>query len=152
MGHPFTRGVKSNSGDLGYYGSSWHGVYVGTSFNYVAKYSNPKYQDLFQGAVPIPLEDGDEVDIVVLHILPGRAYQCGGVLGAIECVKSGYDSHTSSEGNEYWLPTPNQSVPKYIISVKAFSGRNSGNDDGMDDQGDLKMADVKELQEFYDWG
>ena len=124
---------------------------MGTSFNYVAKYSNPKVQENHEARVFTPLDEGDEVDIIALHILPGKAYKCGGVLGGVPRCFPGYTSHISTEGNEYWLPFPNQSIPRYIIRVKGYTAGNSGNDDGIDDAGDLKYADVRELQEIYDF-
>jgi len=117
VGHPLN---PSQSTDEGWFGHPRFGVYLSRCGDYVLKYSKR----------PIaPLAEGEEVDIVVFKVLPGRAYQCHGV--EMGCrPKEGFDCHVSPHLLEWYLPLEGQSCPAFVLTIKAVKlvGNGTGDD------------------------
>ena len=110
--HPASNGA-TGSGDPGYFGSAHLGVYAGRCMNYVAKYSNGNR----------PLVANQTVDIIALKCCPGKEKYFDHHVGAIGRTP-GYDSHVSGVGAEWWLPIPHQTLPCYVLSVRAVANVN----------------------------
>ena len=118
MGHPLTGGIKSGSGDTGYWGSGKTGIYLSRTLNYAAKYSNPQWLPP-HGYVPTPLSPETEVVVIAFRFCPGEEFKPPAVVGAQLQVQPGYDSHMSGEGHEWWLPYAGQCVPRFLVHLKA---------------------------------
>jgi hypothetical protein len=106
VGHPHN---PSRSTDPGWFGDCRRGVYVGKAGDYVLKYSNGL----------LPLEVGEEVRVVALRVLPGRVYQCAGVEVGCAPRTPAFDSHESPHALELYLPLEGQSVPVFVLTVRA---------------------------------
>ena len=109
----------SQSTDEGWFGHPRYGVYLGTCGDYVLKYSNGMS----------PLAEGEQVDILVFKVLPGKVYQCHGV--EMGCrPKDGYDCHMSPHQLEWYLPLEGQCCPAYVLTIKAVKlvGNGAGDD------------------------
>ena len=118
VGHP---GNPSQSTDPGWFGCCRQGVYVGKCGDYVLKYSNGLR----------PLAVGETVRVVMLKVLPGRAYHCGGIDMGCD-PKPGFDSHMSVHGLEWYLPLEGQSCPAFVLDVMAVAQTGDGTpDDGV---------------------
>ena len=117
VGHPLN---PSQSTDEGFFGHPRYGVYLGTCGDYVLKYSKRPID---------PLAEGEEVDIIVFKVLPGRVYQCHGV--EMGCrPKEGFDCHRSPHLLEWYLPLEGQSCPAFVLTIKAVKlvGDGAGDD------------------------
>ena len=98
----------STLGDTGFFGGAHLGVYVGRCINYVAKYSNNNQ----------PLKEDESVKVLVLKAVPGRERYLREYTGPIS-LTDGYDSHLSPAAAEWFLSLPYQTLPCYILTVKA---------------------------------
>jgi hypothetical protein len=107
--HPTTGPPISGSGDDGYFGRAESGVYIGRCINYVAKYSNGNK----------PLQTGDTVQVLALKFIPGKEKYLAAFTGPIHRTPD-YDSHLSPAAAEWWLPVPYQSLPRFLLTVKAL--------------------------------
>jgi len=107
IGHPLN---PSTSTDDGYFGTPTRGVYVGRNVDYVLKYSNGLR----------PLKEKESCKIVVFEIVPGNSkkieQKTPGMLPT-----AGYDSHTSSADNEWYLFDERALRPIFIWEVQAVA-------------------------------
>ena len=105
--------------DRGFYGRADEGTYVGRCMNYIAKYSN--------GNLPLGLNQSGKV--VALKATPGLERYCEKWTGS-NSRNTGCDSHIIPAAAEWWMPIPRQTVPWYILTVKAvFRQRQTTGDD-----------------------
>ena len=105
VGHPDN---PSRSTDPGWFGDCRRGMYFGTSGDYCLKYCN----------AGVPLELGQEVQLLMYKVLPGKTFRFEGV--DTGCApKEGYDSHMSPGLLEWYLPLKGQSCPAFVLTVKA---------------------------------
>jgi len=120
VGHPEN---PSTSTDLGYFGNPREGVYVSTASDYCLKYANGGY----------PLSVGDEVEIVVLKVLPGKTYQFRAMALGV-APEPGYDSHMSPHQLEYYCPLEGQTCPEFVVRARADAMPKANHcDDGIED-------------------
>eukprot|EP01012_Entosiphon_sulcatum_P011992 TRINITY_DN17463_c0_g1_i3.p1 TRINITY_DN17463_c0_g1~~TRINITY_DN17463_c0_g1_i3.p1 ORF type:complete len:162 (+),score=26.08 TRINITY_DN17463_c0_g1_i3:25-486(+) len=115
VGHPLN---PSSSTDAGYFGDPRFGVYVSQYPDYTLKYTNGlKYPDL-----------GERLRIIMLRAIPGKAYQFPtwrpGVLPT-----PGFDSHLSSQGQEWFLFDETQCCPQYVLEVEVIVNTRKCGDD-----------------------
>eukprot|EP00698_Gefionella_okellyi_P015500 TRINITY_DN4376_c0_g4_i1.p1 TRINITY_DN4376_c0_g4~~TRINITY_DN4376_c0_g4_i1.p1 ORF type:complete len:1996 (+),score=396.50 TRINITY_DN4376_c0_g4_i1:96-6083(+) len=105
VGHPKN---PSTATDGGWFGNPRLGVYVATNPEYCFKYGNNHR----------PLQVGQQVRVLMFSAAPGRSYQFKKmVIGA--SVQHGYDSHTSPNQLELFLPLDGQLCPTHVVTVRA---------------------------------
>jgi hypothetical protein len=118
VGHPDNLNSPT---DLGWFGTPWHGVYVGQCSDYVLKYSNHLW----------PVKSGQSVQIILFKVLPGRVFHCDRVEEGRQ-PEPDFDSHESPHSLEWYLPLEGQSCPVAVLTIKAEDRRGDFGNDGDD--------------------
>jgi len=104
--------------DDGWFGSTRHGVYLSRYADYVLKYSNSLE----------PLSAGETVKIIMFQLCAGRSLHLTKRQPGI-MPTDGYDSHTSSNHQEFFLFNEDQCLPVYVLTVRAFEFTRQASDD-----------------------
>eukprot|EP00727_Mastigamoeba_balamuthi_P013060 m51a1_g8377 hypothetical protein (1078) ;mRNA; r:163286-166519 len=126
-GHPLN---PSESTDAGFFGSCGSGVYASRFVEYALQYSNVR-TDSVGAAVPVALQEGEAVRLVMFRCLPGRSLHVAELLGPVEPTP-GYDSHSSPEWAEWFLFDESQLCPAYVVEVQAVCNSRTVANDGLD--------------------
>jgi len=107
VGHPLN---PSNKTDDGFFGMPEFGVYLGRRADYTLKYSNHC----------TPLEPQQLVGLIMFKVLPGRERHIPQLIPGLKPTDSpGFDSHTSSHLQEWYLFSEDQCCPLYVLVIKA---------------------------------
>lgn len=115
VGHPLN---PSKAVDSGFFGVPQHGVYVSRYADYTFKYSNQLD----------PLEEGETCQVILFQVTPGRSLHIKKSTPGLKPTP-GYDSHSSSNHQEWYLFDEAQCCPQYILKIKAIVNRRTDGDD-----------------------
>jgi hypothetical protein len=73
---------------------------------------------------------GDQCSVIMFHVLPGNSRHIPKLTTGLKPSDSpGYDSHSSSNHQEWYLFDESQCLPAYVITVKAVEDRRTAEDD-----------------------
>jgi hypothetical protein len=74
------------------------------------------------------LDVGEKCKVIMFHVLPGNSLHIKKQTSGLKPT-AGYDSHSSSNHQEWYLFDESQCVPAYVLTVKAVEDRRTAADD-----------------------
>eukprot|EP00727_Mastigamoeba_balamuthi_P003054 m51a1_g12746 hypothetical protein (342) ;mRNA; f:61-1445 len=126
VGHPLN---PSHSTDTGFFGDPHCGVYASRFVEYTLQYSNVK--TAYDGTECLcPLNEGDNVKVVMLKALPGKTLHMKSVAVAVPPT-AGYDSHSSPQWAEWFFFDETQLCPTHVVEVLAITNRRTEANEGL---------------------
>jgi hypothetical protein len=75
-----------------------------------------------------PLDVGERCKVIMFHVLPGKSRHIEKQTSGLK-PSEGYDSHSSSNHQEWYLFDESQCLPVYVLTVKAVEDRRTAADD-----------------------
>jgi hypothetical protein len=76
----------------------------------------------------VPIEAGEKVKVVMCYVLPGKSLRIEKMTKGLKPT-AGYDSHSSSNFQEWYLFDESQCVPAYVLTIQAAEDRRTAGDD-----------------------
>eukprot|EP00727_Mastigamoeba_balamuthi_P008976 m51a1_g4700 hypothetical protein (936) ;mRNA; r:228863-231915 len=126
VGHPRN---PSTSTDAGFFGDPHCGVYASRFVEYTLQYSNVGVtSDGLE--MPLALNEGDRVKIVMFKALPGRTLHMEAFMGSVEPT-AGYDSHSSPQWSEWFFFDETQLCPTHVVEVMAITNARTEANEGL---------------------